>query len=64
MMTVAQNLMQESPMAAGMRDYLEELKLCQETNPVLAKQNSIDALKRMGLLTEAGEAKEKIVSWE
>lgn len=63
MLATAQYLTRESELALSMQSYLnarrEEPTASQE-----AKQEALDALRRMGVVDEDGKRKEKIVSWE
>lgn len=47
-----------------MRKYILHLTEMGNTHPDLMKKDSIDALKRTGVLSEDGTKKDKIVSWE
>ena len=47
-----------------MREYIAALKDQEKKAPDETRLEAIAALQRMGLLTENGERKEKIVSWE
>lgn len=64
MMTAAQYLMQESELTLSMRDYVKELNAEGPDVSPQARQEALEALRRMGVVDEAGERKEKIVSWE
>lgn len=64
MMTAAQYLMQESELTLSMRDYVKELNAEGPDVSPQARQEALEALRRMGVVDETGERKEKIVSWE
>ncbi len=64
MLTTAKSLIQEDFLVAEMKKYIQELIAHGEEMPGQAKTEAIEALRRTGVLTEDGEEKEKIVSWE
>lgn len=64
MMTAAQYLMQESELTLSMRDYVKELNAEGPDVSPQARQEALEALRRMGVVDETGERREKIVSWE
>lgn len=50
--------------ANGLRDYVLSLKENYEKSPDEARNAAREALIRTGVMSEDGETKEKIVSWE
>lgn len=64
MLTSAKSLIQEDFLVVEMKKYIQELMAQGEKRPGQAKKEAIEALRRTGVLTEDGEEKEKIVSWE
>ena len=64
MLSTAKQLLREDSLAAEVREYIAALKDQEKKAPDETRLEAISALQRMGLLTENGERKEKIVSWE
>lgn len=62
MFTTAQYLIQEDELSLRMREYINSRK--QEAMSPQARQEALDALRRMGVVDENGKPKEEIVSWE
>ena len=62
MLSTAQYLTRENELALSMRTYLNDHKI--DTVSPQARQDALDALRRMGVVDENGKQKEKIVSWE